>query len=77
MDSKRTCTETIVEVRLYDESNLTLSSVGNVVFMLFLSIMKDFENFFLQESRSQACMYKVPYVSLISSVPQPSRAHAT
>lgn len=69
MDSKRTCTETIVEVRLYDESNLTFSTVGNVVFMLFLSIMKDLE--------SQARMCKVPYVSLISSVPQPSRAHAT
>lgn len=77
MDSKRTCTETIVEVRLYDESNLTLSIVGNVVFMLFLSIMKDLENFFLQESNSQACMCRVPDVSLISSVPQPSRAHAT
>lgn len=77
MDSKHTCTEIIVEVRLYDESNLTLSIVGNVVFMLFLSIMKDLENFFLQESNSQACMCRVPDVSLISSVPQPSRALAT
>lgn len=74
---KCTCTETIVEVRLYGESNWTLSTVGNIVLMLSLSIMKVLENFFLQESSSQACMCKVPDVSPISSDPQPSRAHAT
>lgn len=74
---KCTCTETIVEVRLYGESNWTLSTVGKIVLMLSLSIMKVLENFFLQESSSQACMCKVPDVSPISSDPQPSRAHAT
>lgn len=47
MDSKCICIEIIVEVRLYDELNLILFFVGNVVFMLFLFIMKDLENFFL------------------------------